>query len=417
MSLENQTQEIARAAKVASRHMASAMPGIKAEFLNILASRIRNARTAIVHASEDDVAGADHLDAPRRDRLRVTPEACEALALACLHVAQLPDPIGATESQWQRPNGLLVGRMRVPLGVICMIYESRPLVTVDAAILALKAGNSIILKGGREARRANALLAELMGEALVEAGLPRHAAQLVPTADREVVSILCKQDRYIDLTIPRGGESLVRTVVEQATMPVLMHYKGVCHAYVDRGADLDQALTIVENSKVQRPGVCNALECLLVHRDEAGRFLPMLAQRMAPHKVEFRADAAALPLLGPMAVAASQDDYGREFMDYILAVVVVPDMDAALAHIARYGSRHTEIICTRDYDRGMRFLREADASMVAINASTRFNDGGQLGLGAEIGISTTKIHAYGPMGVDELTTTKFVVLGHGQIRE
>lgn len=417
LNLADQIEEIARNGRIASRHMASAAPEAKAEFLKILAVRINEAQAAIIHASEDDAAGAEHLDAPRRDRLKVPAEACRTLAEACLHVAHLPDPIGATESQWQRPNGLLVGKMRVPLGVICMIYESRPLVTVDAAILALKAGNSIILKGGKEARRTNALLADLMGDALAEAGLPRRAAQLVPAAGRTAVPLLCKQDKYIDLMIPRGGEDLVRTVVEEATMPVLMHYKGVCHAYVDKGADLEQALAIVVNSKAQRPGVCNALECLLVHRDEAGRFLPMIAQKLAQYKVEFRADEAALPLLGPSAVPASADDYGHEFMDMILAVAVVPDMDAALAHIAKYGSRHTEIICTRDYDRAMRFLREADASMVAVNASTRFNDGGQLGLGAEIGISTTKIHAYGPMGVNELTTTKFVVLGHGQIRE
>lgn len=419
VNLEEQTLAMVKTAKEASRVMARATPGVKADFLRLLAARIREAAPEICAVAERDFADAvraNALDAPRRERLKVTASACSDLALACEQVAAVPDPIGATESQWQRPNGLLVGKMRIPLGVICMIYESRPLVTVDAAILALKAGNAIILKGGKEAANANALLARLMGEALRDAGLPEEAAQLVPVRDREVVRLLCRQNRYIDLMIPRGGESLVRSVAEAATMPVLMHYKGVCHAYVDEGANLDEALNIVINSKAQRPGVCNALECLLVHREEAVRFLPMLARELAPYKVQFRADAVALPLLGSNAVAATPADFGCEFLDLILAVAVVPDMDAALNHIAQYGSRHTDIICTSDYRRAMRFLQEVDASMVAVNASTRFNDGGQLGLGAEIGISTTKLHAYGPMGVNELTTSKFVVLGHGQIR-
>lgn len=417
MRLADTIFQMAQAAKTASRQMAKASPSAKNLFLETLAASILEAQTDILKANHEDIAQAmaNGLDAPRIDRLRLNAESCAALAKACRHVASLPDPVGATESQWQRPNGLLVGKMRIPLGVICMIYEARPGVTIDAAILALKAGNAIILRGGKEAAQSNALFTKLLSNALEQAGLPREAAQQTPPGEREAVTLLCQQDDYIDLMIPRGGEALVRAVADNARMPVLLHYKGVCHAYIDNGADLGQALEIVENSKTQRPGVCNALECLLVHKEEAARFLPLLAQRLTD--VEFRADQACLPLLGPNAKPLAADDLGKEFLAPVLAVVAVADMDAALEHIAQYGSKHTEIICTKDYGRAMRFLREADAAMVAVNASTRFNDGGELGLGAEIGISTTKLHAYGPMGVNELTTTKFVVLGTGQIRK
>lgn len=419
MSLEEKILNMAHAAKIASRALARADAAQKNSFLLTLGQILTKRSGDILRANAEDVAAAatTGMDAARLDRLRLTERHIDALVEACANVAAMPDPVGATETQWQRPNGLLVGKMRIPLGVICMIYEARPGVTIDAAILALKAGNAVILRGGKEAAGSNTILAGLLAEALVQSGLPSEAAQLVSAREREAVGILCRLDDYIDLMIPRGGEMLIRTVTESARMPVLMHYKGVCHAYIDKGADLQQALNIVENSKTQRPGVCNALECLLVHRDEAGIFLPMLAQRLARYNVEFRADAAALPLLGPHARPAQPEDFGREFMDMILAVAIVPDMEAALAHIARYGSHHTDIICTNDYQRAMRFLREADSSMVAVNASTRFNDGGELGLGAEIGISTTKLHAYGPMGIRELTSSKFVVLGNGQIRD
>lgn len=418
MEPNQQILQLALDAKGAARAMARADSLSKNAFLDNLADLLgeNESRLLAANAGDMETARANGMDDARLDRLRLTGKSLAALAAACRNVASMPDPVGATETQWQRPNGLLVGKMRIPLGVICMIYEARPGVTIDAAILALKAGNAIILRGGKEASRSNAALAGLLGQALEKAGLPAAAARHVPVPGREAVRMLCKLDDCIDLIIPRGGEALIRAVADAARMPVLMHYTGVCHAYIDKGAELDQALNIVENAKTQRPGVCNALECLLVHKDEAGRFLPALAQRLAAHKVEFRADAAALPLLGPDAIPAQTEDFGREFMANILAVAVVPDMDAALAHIARYGSRHTEVICTRDYSRAMRFLREADASMVAVNASTRFNDGGELGLGAEIGISTTKFHAYGPMGLKELTTTKFVVLGNGQTR-
>ncbi|WP_165079170.1 MULTISPECIES: glutamate-5-semialdehyde dehydrogenase [unclassified Desulfovibrio] len=414
-----QVEELGRRARAAARHMAAAEPAAKNRFLARVAELLAGREDALLAANAGDVAAARAagLDAPRLDRLTLTPAILADMRAACLSVAGMPDPVGVTEHQWQRPNGLLVGRMRVPLGVIAMIYEARPNVTVDAAILCAKAGNAVILRGGSEAVRSNRSLADVLREALADAGLPADAVQLVATTDRAAVTALCKLDAYIDVIIPRGGEGLVRAVSEAATMPVLKHDKGVCHMYVDAGADLEMALRLVENGKTQRPGVCNALECLLVHRDEAAAFLPMVAARLGAAGVEFRADPASLPLLGPTARPQQPEDRGHEFHALVLAVCVVDDMDAALAHIAAYGSNHSEVICTRDYGRARRFLREADASMVAVNASTRFNDGGQLGLGAEIGISTSKLHAYGPMGVTELTTTKFVVLGNGQIRQ
>lgn len=408
-----------RKARTAARVMAAAAPAAKAAALTALAALLEDRKAGLAAANARDVeaAAAAGLDDPRLDRLTLTPAMVRDMAAACRQVAAMPDPVGATEEQWQRPNGLLVGRMRVPLGVVAMIYEARPNVTVDAAILCLKAGNAVILRGGSEAARSNRALADLLGEALAAAGLPADAVQLVPFTDHAAVTALCKLDEYVDVLIPRGGEGLVRAVAGQATMPVLKHYKGVCHAFVDAGADLDQALDIVFNAKVQRPGVCNALECLLVHKDEAAAFLPRVGKRLGAAGVEFRACEHSLPLLGKNASPQASDDLGREFHALVLAVKVVRDVDEALTHIARYGSRHTEIICTRDHGRAMRFLREADASLVAVNASSRFNDGGQLGLGAEIGISTSKLHAYGPMGVRELTTSKFVVLGQGQVRE
>ena len=405
-------------AKAASRLMSAASPAAKAEAMEILAGLIEERQEALVAANEKDLAAAREagLDAPRMDRLRLTPAVLADMAGACRYVAGLSDPVGAMDSQWQRPNGLLVGRMRIPLGVVAMIYEARPNVTVDASILCLKAGNAVILRGGSEALHSNRALAGLLHEALDRAGLPGDAVQLIDITSHDAVSALCRLDEYVDVLIPRGGESLVRAVTEQATMPVLKHYVGVCHAFIDESADLAQAVEIVYNGKVQRPGVCNALECLLVHERVADDFLPMVAERLGAAGVEFRADGRSLPLLGSTAVEQKPGDLGHEFHDLILAVRVVKDMDEALDHIAAYGSNHTEIICTRNHLNAMRFLREADASMVAVNASTRFNDGGQLGLGAEIGISTSKLHAYGPMGVNELTTTKFVVFGQGQVR-
>lgn len=419
MDIEAKIQEIGRNAKNASRILAAATPAAKESALFELARILDARREDIFIANRLDLDNATEagMDAPRIDRLRLTDRVVDDMIAACREVATMADPVGAIETMWQRPNGLMVGRMRVPLGVIAIIYESRPNVTIDSAILCLKAGNAVILRGGSEAIHSNLCLAACIQEALSFGGLPPESVEVVPTIDRAAVQALCKLDEYIDVIIPRGGETLIRAVVAEATMPVLKHYKGVCHVYVDRGAHLDEAQEILFNSKVQRPGVCNAAECLLVHRHEAQAFLPMVGQRLGKAGVRFRCCPQSLPLLGANASPAGPGDFGHEFHDLILAVKVVANMDEALDHIARYGSNHSEAICTRDHNKAMRFLREADASMVAVNCSTRFNDGSQLGLGAEIGISTSKLHSYGPMGVKELTTTKFVVLGQGQVRE
>jgi glutamate-5-semialdehyde dehydrogenase len=418
MSIHDQMKALAGQAKNASRFMAKAPGATKDKALTILAGLLETRTDFIAEANAKDIAKAESsgMDSAKLDRLRLSPKVLASMAKACLDVAAMPDPVGAIETMWQRPNGLMVGKMRIPLGVVCMIYESRPNVTVDSAILCLKAGNAVVLRGGSEAFHSNMALASLLSQALEEAGLPGGAVRLVDTTDRAAVPALCKLDDYIDVMIPRGGEGLIRSVVEAATMPVLKHYKGVCHIYVDEDADLDGAVTIVDNSKCQRPGVCNALECLLVNRAVASVLLPKLAGSLGKRGVEFRACPESLPLLGPSAKPANEADWGYEFLDYVLAVRVVENMDAALEHIAAYGSNHTECILTANHDRAMRFLREADASMVGINCSTRFNDGGELGLGAEIGISTSKLHAYGPMGVKELTSLKFVVFGQGQVR-
>lgn len=418
MEVAELIKDMALKARRASRIMAAVSPGAKNDFLLALGRALTEGADKLLAANRRDLdeARKNGLDAPRMDRLTLTPAIIGEMANACREVAAMSDPVGAMETQWQRPNGMLVGKSRVPLGVIAMIYEARPNVTIDAAILCIKAGDAVILRGGREALSSNLALAELLRETLATSGLPEDAAQLVPIPSREAVTRLCRLDELIDLVIPRGGEKLVRAVCETATVPILKHYLGVCHAYIDKDADQEKALDIVENSKTQRPGVCNALECLLVNEEIAAAFLPRLAARLAKSGTRFKADPKAMPLLGKNAEPLGPEDLGREFHDLILAVKIVPDLDGALAHIDRYGSRHTDVICTENYANAMRFVREADASMVGVNVSTRFNDGGQLGLGAEIGISTSKLHAYGPMGVKELTTTKFVVLGNGQIR-
>ena len=405
VSIELQMEQMGQRAKKAARVLSAAAPAAKTQALRALAALLIERQPDILKANALDVdaAKAANMDAPRLDRLTLTPRIMADMADACLHVAEMADEVGVIEQQWQRPNGLMIGKMRIPLGVIAMIFESRPNVTIDAAILCLKAGDAVILRGGSEAIHSNLALAGLLHEALRSAGLPEDAAQVVETTDRAAVAALCKLDKYVDVMIPRGGESLVRAVCEAATMPVLKHYMG---------------LRLAHNGKVQRPGVCNALECLLVHEKEAAAFLPMLAGKLGADGVEFRADARALPLLsGSKAVPAQPGDFGQEFHDLILAVRIVDSLDDALDHIASYGSNHTEVICTNNHANATRFLREADASLTAVNASTRFNDGGQLGLGAEIGICTSKLHSYGAMGVRELTTTKFVALGTGQIRE
>jgi glutamate-5-semialdehyde dehydrogenase len=417
--LERMVRDIGATAKKAAQTLASASGASKSQALRALADRLRDSREDIYTANAKDLDAAQvaGLDEARIDRLRVTEKTVLSMAEACEEVAAMDDPVGSLDGLEKRPNGMLVGRMRIPLGVVAMIYESRPNVTIDAGILCLKAGNGLILRGGSEAFYTNQSLARLFSEALTQAGLPGECVQLLGTTDREAVRQLLHLDEYIDVVIPRGGEGLIRAVVEEATMPVLKHYQGVCHMYVDETADLERAVSLIHNAKVQRPGVCNALECLLVQESVAKSLLPAVAERLGNDGVEFRADQASLPFLGQSAQPASESDFGCEFLDLILAVRVVADQDEAQAHIQRYGSNHTEAILTSRHEAAMRFLREVDASLVVINASTRFNDGGQLGLGAEIGISTSKLHAYGPMGVRELTSTKFVLFGQGQIRE
>jgi glutamate-5-semialdehyde dehydrogenase len=407
-------------ARAAARALGPLARAPKDAALRRIAERLREAATegsSLLEANAADVAAARAagLSDALVDRLVLDGPRVHAIADAVLEVASFEDPVGEVEGLRRRPNGLLVGQQRIPLGVIAMIYEARPNVTVDAAALCLKSGNAVLLRGGKEAARSNVALGAIVRDAIAEAGLPPDAVQIVPAGDREQMKALIGMTGRIDLVIPRGGEGLIRFVAEHARVPVIEHYKGVCHLFVDEGADLDMALRLVENGKLQRPGVCNALECLLVHRAVAAPLLARLAALAAERGLELRADAEALPL-AKGAVPAAEDDFGREFLAPILAVKVLGSLDEALDHVARHGSRHTESICTPSWEHGQRFLREVDASCVLVNASTRFNDGGQLGLGAEIGISTTKLHAYGPMGLESLTAKKWIGLGDGQTR-
>ena len=350
------------------------------------------------------------------DRLRLTPERVEAMAQAIDEIAAMPDLIGRIEREEVRPNGLRVARMRIPLGVVLMIYESRPNVTTDAAALCIKSGNAVILRGGSEAAHSNRALGQVVARGLAEAGMPA-AVHVVDSTERAAMNLLLERDEDIDLVIPRGGEGLIRFVAEHSRIPVLKHYKGVCHLYVHERADLDLALRIAENAKAQRPGVCNAVETILVDRAVAAQLVPALCARFAELGVEVRGDEHTRALGGERVVPAGADDFGAEFLALIVAVRVVDGFEQAVAHIERHGSSHTESIITADQAVGERFLREVQSSTVMVNASTRFADGGALGLGAEIGISTTRLHAYGPMGAEGLTTTKFIVRGNGQIRQ
>ncbi|MBM4283818.1 MAG: glutamate-5-semialdehyde dehydrogenase [Deltaproteobacteria bacterium] len=417
MDIPKMIAEISRAARDAAGPLRSLTRGVKDRVLLSMAEFLLEFKAEIQAENARDVTAAREagMGAAFIDRLTLSDKVINSMVKGLAEVAALPDPVGEVTKMWRRPNGLLVGRVRIPLGVVGIIYESRPNVTVDAAALCLKSGNAVILKGGKEALHSNVALATVMQEALSEAGIPPGAIQVVPSVAREATLELLKQDELVDLIIPRGGEGLIRFVAEHSRIPVLKHYKGVCHIFVDEGADLDLAETVCFNAKVQRPGVCNAMETLLVHEAAAPAFLPRMHARLREAGVELRGCPATLKI-DPQVKPAAEEDWGCEFLDLILAVKVAPDMDAALAHIARYGSNHTEAIITRDFDRAQRFLTEVDSSLVLVNASTRFNDGGELGLGAEIGISTSKLHAFGPMGLEELTTTKFIAYGSGQIR-
>jgi len=346
----------------------------------------------------------------------LTPAVIRGMADGLREVAHLPDPVGQVTKMWQRPNGLMVGRMRIPLGVIGIIYESRPNVTADAAGLCLKSGNSVILRGGSDAFHSNQVIGHILQKAIVKLGLPQGAIQIIPYTEREVVQEMLQLEEEIDLIIPRGGEELIRFVVSHSKIPVIKHYKGVCHIFVDESADPEMATQICLNAKVQRPGVCNAMETLLVHEAAANRFLPRIAQALEREGVELRGCRRTREIL-PEINEAKEEDWFAEYLDLILSIRVVNGIEEAIDHIAIYGSLHTESIITSNYQNAQKFLREVNSSCVLVNASTRFNDGFELGLGAEIGISTSKIHSFGPMGLEELTTTKFIIYGNGQIRK
>jgi glutamate-5-semialdehyde dehydrogenase len=419
-SLPAEMRALAEAARQASRHLSHAPTAAKDRALRQGARAILARQAEILAANREDLAAARAAGqgAAYLDRLALDEKRLAGIAAAIEEVAALPDPVGEVTDSWRRPNGLLVKRVRIPLGVVLMVYEARPNVAAEAAALCVKSGNAAILRPGSDALRSSLALVAAFGEGLAAAGLPAASAQVVPTPDREATFALLQLDDLIDLAIPRGGPSLIKAVAERARVPVVKHYQGVCHLFLDATADEARAVRLAVNGKAQRPSACNALECLLVHRDAAG-LLPAVGRALVEAGVELRCDPTALTILGRAGVKAAPaapEDFGREFLDWVLAVRVVPDLDAALAHIARYGSEHTESILTRDLESARRFEREVTASAVMVNASTRFNDGGELGLGAEIGISTTKLHAFGPMGLAELTTRKFVVEGDGQTR-
>ncbi len=408
---------MAVACRDASRAFAALDGAAKNRILARIAELLPQREAAILAANQRDLTAAREkgLSGAMVDRLALTPQRLRDIAEAVLEVAAQADPVGEVTRMWRRPNGLLVGRQRIPLGVIAMIYESRPNVTVDAAALCLKAGNAVILRGGSEAFASNTALASVLQEALAAEGAPAAAVSLIATTDRAAMNALLALDDLVDLAIPRGGEGLIRFVNQHSAIPVIKHYKGVCHLYVDAAAEPDTALRLLLDGKTSRPGVCNALETMLVHRAAAPRFMPAATAALDRKDVEIRG-CEATRAYAPQALAATDEDYAAEFLDLTIAVKIVDRYEDAIAHIQRFGSDHTEIIATEDYRTAQRFLREVNSSVVLVNASSRFSDGGQLGLGAEIGISTTKLHAFGPMGLTALTTEKFIVYGEGQVR-
>jgi glutamate-5-semialdehyde dehydrogenase len=408
----------ARAAREAARTLALANGRVKNEALLAMARGLEEKAPAILEANRGDLERARGRGHPRAflDRLTLTDARIEDMAAGIRQVAALPDPVGEIVRGWRRPNGIEITRVRVPLGVVGFLYESRPNVTADAAALCLKSGNACVLRGGREALESNAVIAAVLTRGLEKAGLPPEAIGFIDVADRAAVEILVTLDRYVDLVVPRGGEAFVRMVAERATVPVLKHDKGLCHVYVDAGADLQMAADIAVNAKTQRPGVCNAMETLLVHAEVAPAFLPAVAERLRAAGVELRGCPRTCELV-PWARAATDADWDTEHLDLVLSVRVVAGLEEAVGHIRLHGSGLAEAIVTGDYQRARRFVAETDAACVLVNASTRLVDGNQFGMGAELGISTSKLHARGPVGVEELTTTKFVVMGSGQTRE
>jgi glutamate-5-semialdehyde dehydrogenase len=417
-SNQEYVEELVKKARAASSKLATLSTAVKDRALSAMAEGLEAKTDDLLAANAKDLEAFEEAKGSKAlaDRLTLTPERVKEMADGIRQIVKLSDPLGEAPKMWRRPNGMQVGKIRVPIGVIGIIYESRPNVTADSAALCLKSGNVCVLRGGSEAIHSNQAIAAILTEAAEKAGVPAGAITFVERTEREVAHALLKQDKYVDLIIPRGGDALMKTVTEQSTIPVIKHDKGICHIYVDAEADPAMAEKICLNAKVQRPATCNAMETLLVHQQMARTFLPELVRKLAAAKVEVRGCPKTCQV-APEAKPASESDYGQEFLALILAVKVVRSMEEAMAHIGTYGSHHTESIITSDYTRAMRFLREVDAGAVMVNASTRLNDGYQFGLGAEIGISTTRIHARGPMGLEELTCSKFIVFGSGQIRE
>jgi len=416
--IEKIVTSMAENGRKAARKLAALPTARKNAILLDTAQMLMQEREFIRGENEKDLAAGrkNGLSAAMLDRLELSDKVICSMVQGLNEIAALPDPVGEIDDMKRRPSGITVGRMRVPLGVVGMIYESRPNVTIDAAALCLKAGNGVLLRGGSEAIYSNLALVKLLQNVLCCHCVPEEAAQVIPVTDRYGVNVMLAQEEFIDVIIPRGGEGLIRFVSETSRIPVLKHYKGVCHLYIDDSADFDMGVRIAMNGKTQRPGVCNALEGLLVHRAVAAEFLPVAAKELMAAGVELRGCKQSCEIV-PDITPAMESDWGTEFLDLKMIVRIVEDMDEAMGYIERYGSQHTEVIVTGSYGNSQRFLREVDASAVMVNASTRFNDGGQFGLGAEIGISTTKLHAYGPMGLEELTTRKFIVFGDGEVRE
>ena len=418
MAIEQVIVEMARNAQGASNELATLSTSAKNSVLSEVARLLMSEKEHIQQENQKDLtAGREQgLSAAMLDRLELSDKVFEAMVEGVNEVIALPDPVGRISDMSRRPSGITVGRMRIPLGVVAMIYESRPNVTIDAAVLCLKAGNGVVLRGGSEALYSNIALAKVLQQSLHANGVNPDGVQVVDTTDRQAIEYLLQQEDSIDLIIPRGGEGLIRFVAQNSRIPVLKHYKGVCHIYVDAEADLHKATPIIMNSKTQRPGVCNALEGLLIHREVASHYLPVLAEEFEKSGVTMIGCPATRSFC-PQAMAAKDEDWGTEWLSLDLCVKVVDSAEEAKKYISVYGSKHTETIITENYTTAQDFLSSVDASAVMVNASTRFNDGGQLGLGTEIGISTTKLHSYGPMGLEELTTRKFVVYGTGQVRD
>ncbi len=417
MNLQDDMQDIARKALAVSRQLALLKARKKNSILLAMADALEAGKARILEANAKDMTEAENagLSNAMLDRLRLTEGRILAMAKGVRAVAALKDPIGGQISRWIRPNGLEIVKRRVPIGVIAVVYESRPNVTADAAVLCFKTSNAVILRGGKESIRSNIAIAEILNEGGRKKGLPEHAIQIVETTDREAVRLLVQMEGFVDMAIPRGGEALIRAVADMARIPVLKHYKGVCHTYVDASANQDMALQITENAKCQRPGVCNAMETLLVHEEIAPAFLPKAAALLAERGVELRGDPAARTLV-PAMKEATEDDWSAEYLDLILSVKVVPSVQAAVEHINTYGSRHSDAIVAESEAAQTVFTRDVDSATVYVNASTRFTDGGEFGMGAEMGISTDKLHARGPVGLEELCTYKYVIGGNGQIR-